>query len=106
AENKKAEDVGNRGRVVQLVGGIGDDGGARGGVDERAKVDLSEGNDEAGINRQQHEEIEFAAPDEFGKVGAVDQEKRLEDLLDEMTRAHEHDDLPFGPGADLVGVQI
>ena len=85
---------------------IGHDRRRRTGVDEAAEVHLPEGNDKARVDRQQQEKIEFSGADEFGKIGAIDEEECLEDLLDEMARADEHHDLPFGPGADVVRVQI
>ena len=63
-------------------------------------------NDKTRIHRQQEEKIQFARADEFGKLRAIDEEKRLEDLLDEMARADQHHHLPFGPRADVVRVQI
>jgi hypothetical protein len=36
----------------------------------------------------------------------VGQKDGLKELLDEMARAHQQDHLPFGPGGNVVGVQI
>ena len=55
------------------------------------------------MDRQQ-QEIHFAGADEFGKVRAVHEEKRLVNLLDETARAGEQHHLPHRPRADGGGL--
>lgn len=88
------------------VQGVGHGCEGEGAIDECAEIDLAERDNEASIDRQEQKEIEFAGADEFGKVGAVNEEEGLIQLLDETACANEHDDLPFGPGADVVGVEV
>ena len=94
------------GYEVHLVRGVAHDRQREGRVDECAEIHLAQRDDKAGVNRQEQKEIEFAGADEFGKVGAVDEEEGLGKLLDEGARADEHDDLPFGPRADVIGVEV
>ncbi len=91
---------------MQLTRGISHDHQGGGGIDESAQVHLAQGNEKAGVDREQQHEIQPAGADQLGKLGAVGQEKGLENLLDEMARPHQQDDLPFGPGGDVIGVQI
>jgi len=106
AQGQKGEDVPEAGNELQPVRGIDDDGGGGTGIDEAPQVHLAQGDDEAGVDGEHEEEIEFAGANEFGEVGAVDEEEGLENLLDELAGADEEDDLPFGPGADGVGVEV
>ena len=77
-----------------------------GGIDKSAQVHHAQGDQKARVHRQQQHEIQPAGADQFGKLDAVGQENGLENLLDEMARPHQQDHLPFGPGGDVVGVQI
>src|ERR1017187_10315349 len=91
---------------MQLVGRIRHDRQRGSSVDESAKIHLPQRYDEARVDRQQQEEIQFARAHELGEVRAVDQKERLEYLLDEMTGPDQEDDFPFGPGADVLSVQV
>ena len=47
-------------------------------------------------------EIEFPRADQLRDVGDIHIKERLEDLPDQLVRAHEQDDLPLRPVANLV----
>src|SRR5207253_788335 len=70
------------------------------------QIHLPKRDDKARIDRQQKQEIELAAANEFRKIRAVDQKKGLKNLLNEMAGANQHHHLPFGPRADMVRVQV
>ncbi len=106
AQDEEAEHLDRGGHERDLAGGVGHDCHGKAGINKGAEVHLPEGNDEAGVDREQEQKVQFAGANEFGKIGAVDEEEGLEKLLDEVAPANEHDDLPFGPGADVFGVQV
>ena len=106
AEEEKAEHLRGGWKNVQLLCRISHDGQAGGSVHKTAEIDLSEGNQKSRVYRKQQHEIELPGADEFGKLRAIDQKKRLENLLNKMAGTNQHDDLPFRPVGDPVGVQI
>ena len=67
------------------------------GIDEGPEIHRSQRDQEPRIHGQQQQKIHFTGPHQLGKVRAVRQEKRLIELLDEITRADEQNHLPFCP---------
>jgi hypothetical protein len=74
------------------------------GIGKRRDVHLPRGDDEAGVDRQQQQEIHLARADQLGQVRAVDEEERLVKLLDEIARARQQHHLPHRPSADGFGL--
>src|SRR5438045_5693498 len=103
---KKTDELRGRGDKVQSREGIDYDRDGGPCVHEAAEIDLAQGDDEAGVDGQEEHEIHFAGAHVFRNLGAVGQEKGLENLLNEMARADEQHDLPLRPVADEIGVGV
>ena len=103
---EEAKDLKHRRHQRQLLEGVSHHRDGAGGVDIAAQVHLAEREHETRVHRQEQYEIQLAGPDLLGQMRAVDEEERLKDLLDEVTRAHQQDDLPFRPVEDVVRVLV
>ena len=106
AQNQKAEDLGGGRRHVQLPRRVADHSQAGAGIDKPAQVHLPQRNKKSRIDRQQEHEIEPAGADQVRKLRAIGQKKRLEDLLNELAGPDQHHHFPFGPGRNVIGVQV
>src|ERR1035438_2700762 len=91
---------------MQLTRGIGQHRYSERGVYKGSEIDLPQRNEESRVDRQQQQEIQFASAHQLGEGGAVDEEECLVNLLNEMAPADQHHDLPLGPCADVVGMQV
>ncbi len=63
AEAGEGEDLCRGGLELQVVAGVGDDCEGGCGVDEGAEVQLAHGDDEAGVDGEEEEEVEFSGSD-------------------------------------------
>src|SRR5438552_1400369 len=106
SQTEKANDLEGGGNEVQLLQRVNHHCHGRTGVDKAPQINLAQGDNEAGIDREQEHEIELAGADILRNLGAVGEKKCLENLLNEVTRAHQQNHLPLRPVADVIGVLI
>src|SRR5207237_4866866 len=78
AQRQEPEDLRGARYEMQLVCGIYHDCDCGTGVDKSAKIHLAQRDYKARIDWQQQEKIHFAGANQFGEVGAIDQEEGLE----------------------------
>src|SRR5438045_8058494 len=106
SQTEKAHDLEGGGNEVQLLQSIDHHGHGRTGVDKAPQVNLAQGDNEAGIDREQEHEIELTSADILRNLGTVGEKKCLENLLNEVARAHQQNHLPLRPIANVIGVLI
>src|SRR5207249_674660 len=78
---KKANQLRGRRHKMQAAERISYHRQGRGGVDEPAQIDLTQGDDKSSVDGQEKHEIHFAGAHVFGNLNAVGQEKGLKNLL-------------------------
>src|SRR5437868_15352264 len=106
SQAEKANDLEGGGNEVQLLQRVNHHGHGRTGVDKASQVNLAQGDDEAGVDREQEHEIELTSADILRNLGAVGEEKGLENLLNEVDRSHQQILLPIRQITTVIGVQI